>query len=130
MKQTVRKALAISGITLTIGASGLILPVMAAEKPAIKSGISETRTSISIPVEDTSLKNTQVKIKITFTNEKNGKTKTKTFVKTLDSNGDATVTLKGLSANAKYDFSVQVKKNKNGEKFSDVSSTKEVTTKN
>lgn len=129
MKQSVRRFLAISGITITLGASGLILPAMASETPKIRTGISETKTSITIPIQDTSLKNTKVVIKIKYVKEKTDKTKTKKFVKTLDANGETTVTIKGLKANTQYTVSVQAKKNKSGEGYSASSKTKEIMTK-
>ena len=124
------KAQKLSAAILSIAAlAGVSSTALAAENIKIKSGVSEAKTSISIPVEDTTLKNTKVVISVQYTNEKTGKTKTKTFVKTLDANGDATVIVKGLTSNTQYKLSVKAKKNKSGASYSDSSSTKEVTTK-
>lgn len=124
-------------MAIVIGASGLSLgtssvgisTAFAAEAPSIRSGASVTKSSLKIPIKDTDLKNTKVKIQVTFVNEKTNKTKTKTFVKTLDSNGETTITVKGLSANTQYTVSIKAKKDKSGESYSDASSTKELKTK-
>jgi len=137
MKQKVRRALAVSGMAIVIGASGLSLgagPIgissaFAAENVKIRSGTSVTKNSLKLPIQDLDLKGAKVKIQVTFVNEKSGKTKTKTFVKTLDSNGDTTVTVKGLTSDTQYTVSVKAKKDKSGASYSDASSTKELKTK-